>query len=69
MKFDIGCGVNFLQFLQIFQAFARLLRRKQQLGSLQVGVPEFLVEVDADVEVVQGLFLVLQSSQLSQQYS
>ena len=62
MQFGIGFRYNLLIFFDVLQPFRGLLVREEKFTSFEVGIGMFLIEVDADVEIVEGLFGIIQGS-------
>lgn len=50
--------IGIFQFLQILQPFRYILIRKMQFSSLQIHRTEFLVQITANIEVIQCLFSI-----------
>ena len=56
MQFGISFRHNLLIFFDILQTLGSLLVGEEKFTSFQVGIGMFLIKVDADVEIVEGLF-------------
>ena len=49
-------------FFDVLQTLGGLLVGEEKFASFKVGIGMFLIKVDADVEIVEGLFGVAQGS-------
>ena len=56
MQFGISFRHNLLIFFDILQTLGGLLVREEKFASFKVGIGMFLIKIDADVEIVEGLF-------------
>lgn len=69
MQFGIERGLQLLHLPQILQSLSCLICREKELGPLQICIDELLIQVDAYVEVIESLLLVIERSRSKGIYS
>jgi hypothetical protein len=69
VQLTIDRRIQLFHLFKVIKALPRLLTREQQFGPFKVGIGELLIEVDADVEVVERLLLVVERPIYLQAYS